>query len=90
MVDIFGIPFNLVIPDGGAGGEVQQVEKTNKQNLVLNLVLRAKNALRATYNSCTRGKCFVSGDEDLRAAVVSICLYFFTSGSRLSGALGTC
>lgn len=21
MVDIFGIPFNLVIPDGGAGGE---------------------------------------------------------------------
>ncbi len=33
MVDIFGIPFNLVIPDGGAGGEqgtgareAQQVE----------------------------------------------------------------
>lgn len=43
MVDIFGIPFNLVIPDGGAGGEQgtgareAQKVRSNQQ------VLRAKN-----------------------------------------------
>lgn len=38
MVDIFGIPFNVVIPDGGAGGEqgtgareAQQVGEENEK-----------------------------------------------------------
>lgn len=35
MVDIFGIPFNLVIPDGGAGGEVQQVGRKQEKIMFL-------------------------------------------------------